>query len=198
MAELTLVLKEGNTETLVLVTKDVFTIGRLSECDLFLPFGGVSRNHARIQKVADNWNIEDLGSKNGTQINKILITNSHELNDGDIISLGNISLLVILASIEPPSDSFLQPIGADGEQKTILRNVKQLQEQWIEARGINGNDSNKDKIIARLKDLVDIAKNLSAAASIEEIFSQVQQVIFRYLNSIDRLALLIDVNASGN
>ena len=58
--------------------------------------------------------------------------------------------------------------------------------------------NNKDKTIARLKDLVDIAKNLCAATSIEEIFFQVQQVVFRYLNSIDRLALLIDVDGSGH
>ncbi len=82
----------------------------------------------------------------------------------------------------------------NNEQRTIFRNVKQLQQQWIEADSKDGDISNKDKTIARLKDLVDIAKNLCAAASIEEIFSQVQQVVFRYLDSIDRLALLIDVS----
>ncbi|MEO1184633.1 MAG: VanZ family protein, partial [Cyanobacteria bacterium J06636_27] len=56
------------------------------------------------------------------------------------------------------------------------------------------NSISKDRTIARLKDLVDIAKNLSGATSIEEIFSQVQQVVFRYLSSIDRLGLLIDVH----
>ncbi|TAF07541.1 MAG: FHA domain-containing protein, partial [Nostocales cyanobacterium] len=51
MTELKLLLTEGNTETEVSVTQDVFIIGRLPECDLFLPFGGVSRKHARIIKT---------------------------------------------------------------------------------------------------------------------------------------------------
>ena len=53
MTELTLRLQQGDTETTVSVTQDVFTIGRLPECDLYLPFGGVSRNHARLVKTAD-------------------------------------------------------------------------------------------------------------------------------------------------
>jgi len=205
MTELALLLKEGNTETSISVNKDVFTIGRLSECDLFLPFGGVSRNHARITKIDSTiWIIEDLGSKNGTHINRVLLNSSQKLHDGDIITLGNVNLLVILTSsivLPPanlPSGESLESKENDNDQRTILRNVKQLQERWIEARSTNGNNTNKEKIIARLKDLVDIAKNLSAAPSIEEIFSQVQQVVFRYLDSIDRLALLIDVNASGH
>ncbi len=79
-----------------------------------------------------------------------------------------------------------------------MHNVQHLQQQWIKADSPEGETSNKDKTIARLKDLVNIAKNLCAAASIEEIFSQVQQVVFRYLNSIDRLALLIDVDGCGH
>ncbi|MBF2066636.1 MAG: FHA domain-containing protein [Calothrix sp. C42_A2020_038] len=190
MTELKLRLKEGSTDKIVKVHQDVFTIGRLPECDLYLPFGGISRYHARLVKKSDDvWIIEDLGSKNGTHVNDTMITGPQEFHHGDVIWLGNVSLLVILNDHSPQAPKLF----GDGEQRTILRNVKQLQQSWIEAEGKEGSDSNKDKTIARLKDLVDIAKNLSAAASIEEIFSQVQKVVFRYLNSIDRLALLIDV-----
>jgi adenylate cyclase len=200
MTELTLLLKEGNTETEVSVTQDAFTIGRLPECDLFLPFGGISRTHARIVKnTFGSWAIEDLGSKNGTQVNQRAITSLQELRDGDVIWLGNISLVVMLKkTVEQPPQYVPTITNNTNEQRTILRNVKQLQEQWIEASGIHGDTNNKDKTIARLKDLVSIAKNLSGAASIEEIFLQVQQVVFRYLDSIDRLGLLIDVHGSGH
>ncbi len=201
MTELTLRLQEGDTETTIAVDQNVFTIGRLPECNLYLPFAGVSRNHARISKTAGGvWTIEDLGSKNGTQVNKYLVQSPQELHHGDVVWLGNVSLVVLLTN--PVSESTLKPEYAatseTNEQRTILHNVEQLQQQWIAAEGKDGNISNKDKTIARLKDLVDIAKNLCAAASIEEIFSQVQQVVFRYLDSIDRLALLIDVNGCGH
>ncbi|MEA5619209.1 adenylate/guanylate cyclase domain-containing protein [Cronbergia sp. UHCC 0137] len=194
MAELILLLIEENTETLFSVTKDVFSIGRLPECDLSLPFGGISRNHAKIMKVDDGmWVIEDLGSKNGTKVNQNFINYPQQLYHGDIIWLGNISLVVQFTATK------IQPRTLPSkEQNTIFHSVKQLQQQWIDASSISDNEINKDTTIARLKDLVDIAKNLSGAASIEEIFSQVQEVVFRYLNSIDRLALLIEVNGSGN
>jgi adenylate cyclase len=196
MTELKLRLQEGDNDTTVTVNQDVFTIGRLPECDFYLPFGGVSRCHARLVKIAaDLWTIEDLGSKNGTQLNERLVTSPQKLQHGDIVWLGDVSLLVLYADYtEPPLSPRQQEVA---EQKTILRNVQQLQEKWIQPNGKDGETTNKDKTIARLKDLVDIAKNLCAAASIEEIFSQVQQVIFRYLDSIDRLALLIDVHGGG-
>jgi len=202
MTELILRLQQGDTETTVTVNQDEFTIGRLPECDLYLPFGGVSRKHALLRKKANGtWAIEDLGSKNGTQVNQSFVTGGRDLQNGDIIWLGNVSLVVMLTN---PAMQLMtqQPavseVSDSAEQRTILRNVEQLQQQWIAANSHDNDISNKNKSIARLKDLVDIAKNLCAAASIEEIFSQVQQVVFRYLDSIDRLALLIDVNGCNH
>ena len=167
---------------------------------LVLPYGGISRNHARIVKISESvWTIEDLGSKNGTQVNQYLITGTQELSHNDVISLGNIKLVVKVktTSTNGNTNRYLRKIN-NYPRRTIVHNVEQLQQQWINAHTVHGDDNNKDQTIARLKDLVDIAKNLCAAASIEEIFSQVQQVVFRYLNSIDRLALLVKIHNSGN
>ncbi|MEM7557067.1 MAG: adenylate/guanylate cyclase domain-containing protein [Cyanobacteria bacterium P01_A01_bin.84] len=194
MTELKLRLKQENVEQTVEVHEDVFTIGRLPECDLCLPFGGVSRCHARIVKIeSDVWTIEDLGSKNGTQLNQNYISSPQRLRHSDILCVGEVMLTVIMPTSEVLN---WEPVEVKKEKiaegKVLIRNVKQLQQQWIQAASKGDNVQVKDKTIARLKDLVDIAKNLSAAASIEEIFSQVQEVVFRYLKSIDRLALLID------
>ena len=200
MNQLTLIFQqEGNTGTNVLVDKDIFIIGRLPECDMILPFSGISRNHARIVKTSESvWIIEDLGSKNGTQVNQYLITGRQELSNNDVISLGNIRLLVKFkpTNSNGTTSRFLRKVN-NQPQKIIFRDVKQLQEQWIGANTINSNNNNQNETIARLKDLVDIAKNLCAATSIEEIFSQVHQVVFRYLDSIDRLALLVKIHDSG-
>ncbi|AFY42210.1 adenylate/guanylate cyclase domain-containing protein [Nostoc sp. PCC 7107] len=199
MTELTLRLQQGETETTVTVNQDEFTIGRLPECDLYLPFGGVSRKHALLRKKANGaWAIEDLGSKNGTQVNQSFVTATRDLQHGDIIWLGNVSLVVLLVNPAMQVKTQHAEVSDSAEQRTILRNVEQLQQQWIAADSHDDDITTKNKSIARLKDLVDIAKNLCAAASIEEIFSQVQQVVFRYLDSIDRLALLIDVNGCNH
>ncbi len=198
MTEITLRIQQGDTERTLTVNQDLFTIGRLPECDLYLPFGGVSRRHARLVKTVNGvWTIEDLGSKNGTQVNQNLISNTQELHHGDMIWLGNATLEVLFTTTVTHCTNQDTIAETASKPRTIFHNVKQLQQQWIEADSPEGETSNKDQTIARLKDLVDIAKNLCAAASIEEIFSQVQQVVFRYLDSIDRLALLIDVNGRG-
>ena len=195
MAELKLRLKRGNTEQTVSVNREEFTIGRLPECNLNLPFEGISRYHARLFKTASGvWTIEDMGSKNGTLMNTRPVTSPQKIKDGDVIWLGDISLVVIL--VEPPHAN-VTPIQSSPQGGTILRNVKELQQHWIQANADRDDISNKDKTIARLKDLVEIAKSLSAAESIEAIFFQVQEVVFRYLKSIERLALLIDVSGTG-
>ena len=195
MTELKLRLQRGTTQKMVTVDQDIFIIGRLPECNLCLPFGGISRSHARFSKGKNGlWMVEDLGSKNGTILNEQTVVSPTEISHGDVIWVGDISMVVLLTlPPQPPQSSYT----AFSEGKTILRNVEQLQEQWIDADSKDDNISSKDRTIARLKDLVDIAKNLSGATSIEEIFSQVQQVVFRYLNSIDRLGLLIDVQNCG-
>ncbi|MEB3179259.1 MAG: adenylate/guanylate cyclase domain-containing protein [Nostocaceae cyanobacterium] len=198
MTELKLRLQEDNTERTVTVNRDEFTIGRLPESDLYLPFVGISRSHARLVKTSTGrWTIEDLGSKNGTLLNQLPVTSAQTLQNGDILWLGDVSLEVILPESGDLDDT--EQVERHG-RTTIFRNVKDLQRQWIQAEDEDEGDDNfrKEKSIDRLKDLVDIAKNLSAAESIEAIFSQVQQVVFRYLDSIDRLGLLIDVSGSGH
>ncbi|HBB30998.1 MAG TPA: adenylate cyclase [Cyanobacteria bacterium UBA8803] len=195
MAELKLCLRQDNTETTITVNQDEFTIGRLPECDLYLPSGGVSRYHARFLRTgAGIWTIEDMGSKNGTRLNESPVTTPQPVHQGDVIWLGDISLVVLLVDSPQPQITELEPLA---KGTTIFRNVKELQQQWIQADDWGNDVSNKEKAIARLKDLVEIAKGLSAAESIEEIFSQVQEVVFRYLKSIERLALLVDVSGSG-
>jgi adenylate cyclase len=196
MAELNLRLREGETERTITVNRDEFTIGRLPECNLHLPFEGISRCHARFLKTPSGaWTIEDMDSKNGTRLNERPVTSPQQVNHGDILWLGDISLSILLSDpAQPHLTKLVEPVA---QGTTIFRNVQELQQQWIQAQGTLDEVSNKEKAIARLKDLVNIAKNLSAAESIEAIFYQVQEVVFRELQSIERLGLLIDVEGSG-
>ncbi|HEY9689249.1 MAG TPA: adenylate/guanylate cyclase domain-containing protein [Coleofasciculaceae cyanobacterium] len=86
---------------------------------------------------------------------------------------------------------------ADGKMR-ISRNANDLKEQWLRADAGSGDSLyERDRTIARLRDLVEIAKGLTSAASSNAIFSQVQEVVFRYLTNIERLALLVDVEDNG-
>ena len=203
MAELKLRLQiEGTVANTVTVERDEFVIGRLPECDLYLPYFEISRWHARIlyKKADQTWMVEDLGSTNGTRLNDRLLTIPQALQHGDVIQLGHVYLQVMMSNVlpTPRPDATLNTIDPNNvtDGLTILRNARELQQQWIYADSQSGGE-NSQRAIARLRDLVEIAKHLNSAESIEAIFQQVQVVVFRDLRTIDRLALLIDVQGQG-
>jgi DNA-binding winged helix-turn-helix (wHTH) protein len=67
-------------------------IGRGEDCAVMIDFTGVSRHHAKIHVSADRFVLQDLGSKNGTWNNDERVKGSVELQDGDRIRLGAVSL----------------------------------------------------------------------------------------------------------
>ena len=66
-------------------------IGRSPDCDVFLDDVTVSRNHAMLVQRPDGVYIDDLGSLNGTYVNRRRIE-SHRLADGDEIQVGKYKL----------------------------------------------------------------------------------------------------------
>ncbi|NOR14536.1 MAG: FHA domain-containing protein, partial [Candidatus Aminicenantes bacterium] len=87
MATLQIVKENGDVERLSLVGGEI-TIGRVENNDLVLNDFSVSRKHARLYQKDDTWILEDLGSHNGTLVNKKIIQRT-ELVDGDHIKVGN-------------------------------------------------------------------------------------------------------------
>ena len=62
-------------------------IGRSPECDVFLDDVTVSRRHAELTREGDVFTIRDLGSLNGTFVNKRRIESS-ALEDDDEVQIG--------------------------------------------------------------------------------------------------------------
>ncbi len=73
------------------VTSDRMTIGRRPDCDIFLDDVTVSRDHALLVRRNDEIHIDDLGSLNGTYVNRQRIE-SHRLADGDELQIGKFKL----------------------------------------------------------------------------------------------------------
>jgi hypothetical protein len=73
------------------VTGDRMTIGRSPEAEVFLDDVTVSRNHALLVARRDGLYIDDLGSLNGTYVNRRRIE-SHRLQNGDELQVGKYKL----------------------------------------------------------------------------------------------------------
>ncbi len=67
------------------------TIGRGAENDVVLSDAGVSRTHARIERLASGWILLDNGSANGTELNGATIQKPSQLRAGDRIGVGPVT-----------------------------------------------------------------------------------------------------------
>jgi hypothetical protein len=73
------------------VAGERMAIGRSPEAEVFLDDVTVSRNHALLVRRRDGLYIDDLGSLNGTYVNRRRIE-SHRLADGDELQVGKYKL----------------------------------------------------------------------------------------------------------
>ena len=90
-----LVVKRGpNAGARFLLDQDTTTAGRHPEADIFLDDVTVSRRHAEFRRNAGEFEVVDVGSLNGTYVNREP-RNSQTLSTGDEVQIGKIRLVFI-------------------------------------------------------------------------------------------------------
>jgi pSer/pThr/pTyr-binding forkhead associated (FHA) protein len=67
------------------------SIGRRPESEVFLDDVTVSRDHALLIRRGDDWYLDDMGSLNGTYVNRARIE-SQRLDEGDEVQIGKYKL----------------------------------------------------------------------------------------------------------
>ena len=111
-----LVLQRGTEAGLTWpLERRTITIGRNPDCDIVLNDRQVSRVHARITWREENYEVEDLGSKNGTHLNGRDIGGPEALHDGDEIQIALVYKLAFVDAgataplvFEPPAPNGLR------------------------------------------------------------------------------------------
>ena len=73
---------------------DVVSVGRDPDSDIFLDDITVSRRHAEVQRDGARYSIRDVGSLNGTYVNRRLVDEG-ELNEGDEVQVGKFKLVFV-------------------------------------------------------------------------------------------------------
>lgn len=90
-----LVVKRGpNAGARFLLDQDTTTAGRHTEADIFLDDVTVSRRHAEFRRNEGEFEVVDVGSLNGTYVNREP-RNSQVLSSGDEIQIGKFRLVFI-------------------------------------------------------------------------------------------------------
>jgi len=85
------------------VDKDVLTLGRHPDSDVFLDDITVSRRHVEIVRSGRQHTVRDVGSLNGTYVNRERIEEA-PLNDQDELQVGKFKLVFLAGTGDEASD----------------------------------------------------------------------------------------------
>jgi pSer/pThr/pTyr-binding forkhead associated (FHA) protein len=106
-----------------------YFLGRGPECYLRFNSEWVSRQHCLLRVGMDSAKMRDLGSRNGTLVNGVLLNGEHVLAQGDLVQIGPVVFEVFLeegpggppgsaTTLLPPSDAELPGLPKEPEDTT--------------------------------------------------------------------------------
>jgi len=95
---LLVVLKGPGSGARFLLNQDRTVAGRGPQSDIFLDDITVSRSHASFVKEQGTFMIEDMGSLNGTYVNRKLLKEPLLLKNGDEVQVGKYKMVYFLGS----------------------------------------------------------------------------------------------------
>lgn len=90
-AGLLVVTRGPNAGSRLALTKPVTTVGRHPDSDIFLDDITVSRRHAEVRRAGDGFVVRDVGSLNGTYLNRVRVEES-PISNGDELQVGKFKL----------------------------------------------------------------------------------------------------------
>jgi pSer/pThr/pTyr-binding forkhead associated (FHA) protein len=92
------VIEGGKAGAKIAVKKNEFIIGRSQKCHLCAGSTAISRQHCAIIRDENRVALKDLGSRNGTLVNGVKITDEVELASGDEIIVGPLRFMVTITA----------------------------------------------------------------------------------------------------
>jgi serine phosphatase RsbU (regulator of sigma subunit)/pSer/pThr/pTyr-binding forkhead associated (FHA) protein len=100
-----------------------YIIGRRSDCQIFVPDMRVSRQHARLWQDGEAWQIEDLGSNNGTFVNGEKVEIATPVRHDDEILIANNRIRVEarepIPDTKPPEGNVVTIVDVGGASSLI-------------------------------------------------------------------------------
>ena len=112
MACIVFKLEDGSTINTPLDV-DILTLGRAEDSMVQLADPSVSSLHATIKSKPDGYYVQDLGSRNGTRLNDVVIEEAR-LSDGDRVAFGDVIAFFYAddapVAVAPPTPDIVVPL----------------------------------------------------------------------------------------
>ena len=204
-----LIVKQGGTSREMALTKDTISIGRTPENDIELKDSLISRKHTSIVRKGDKYVVYDLGSSNGTFVNRERIE-MKPLDDGDIIRVGDSEIHYVedgpaRGLPKPVTDRRPTEIPAPPGQGQVVKHVDEIAESFsfditgalskgLSLRDIRG-EAVGEKAAKESKMffiLFQVGKALSTAEKLDDMLLTAVKLIFEVVNAERSVLLLKD------
>jgi serine phosphatase RsbU (regulator of sigma subunit) len=162
------------------------TLGRHPDCDIVIEVGAVSRQHARVIERDDgSFEVQDLGSRNGTYVNGELISEPVILNDGDRVRICDVELTYFstppahtIDEVSDDASSALNVLLDDSRSgATIMSKLD------VSTRGAVQLTASPE---AKLEAILEINRSLASALSLDDVLPEVLNSLFRIFVQADR------------
>jgi pSer/pThr/pTyr-binding forkhead associated (FHA) protein len=102
------------------------TLGRSTDCELWLNDNGVSRRHCRFEQASDGaWEVHDLGSRNGVFAHGQRVA-KHTLRDGDHVRVGEAKITFHEVGYVSSRPATPQRGAGDSMSDTVLKSASRV------------------------------------------------------------------------
>jgi sigma-B regulation protein RsbU (phosphoserine phosphatase) len=166
---------ELKTETIV--------IGRSPECQIILDPNGVSRRHAEIIRLADDFFIADLRSRNKTKVNGADLDPSkkHKLKPGDRINICDVEFVYY---VNPPKGMAAgdELVLTDGQDDPAIHTLDASRSSTL-ASAVRPE--------VKLKAILEIARSLSTELRIDSLAPKILTSLMELFPQSERLFLIL-------
>ena len=177
-------------------------MGRGLSNDFRLTAEGISRSHARIVRIGDDYLLFDLDSKNGTFLNGRLIHGDKKLSDGDVIELGR----TVGLRFEMPATRFRDTdisklVDISSELNPAIMSAIDLKKEVPPPDFSHTGREPVDveflrKAYDRLALLYEVNSSVSSSAGLDESLERIANIVLN-LKRADRVAILLIDEETG-
>ncbi len=156
----------------VAIDRPQLVIGRSSRADISVSDPSLSRSHAELSLEGDIWTVKDLGSRNGTRVNGDMISKDTSLIFGDVISVGDTTVV-----LRDPTTTQ----SSDHESDPVIRPAEELLAAQSTDDGID-NIAHLRGLAERLTVLNEVHQALTGPISLGELLDLILDRVFVHLD----------------
>lgn len=179
--------KGANQGTRLEIAGERIVFGRNADCQVVLNLPAVSREHAMIRKIGAGYFIEDMGSRNGTEVNKTKIKVRTPLKDGNEITICGTSMIFYESNGPKPNlPDHLQRWALEEEEEATDNSTVEATIQSSSSKQILEAQPSE-----RLKLLLEIGVELTQSLTTDELLPKIVDNLFQVFRQADRAFIIL-------